>query len=565
MFPFIYKLSSDTPYWKSVQVFMFFIAGDILHMEVFRSWEFNSSFPLRSIVLPYMICAPPFLLIRHLVDYGILQTSHWIYPHLLLILPRLAVTLLSIIVDCMVYKSATILGLKRKNSLWFYASSYITIVYFTRTLSNSLESFLFTALLYIVLKEWKRARSKALFNQCSSAPIAAILVAGVFNRPTFLLFAFMPCLLWVCYDLKKYNLSELFKHGFAKLLACASYVAFFAAVFVVCDSLYFGSVSFNDFTNFHDFLGSPLAFLEKLTITPVNFVIYNMQPSNLAEHGLHPHIQHLAVNTPLLFNILAVCIIIDACKLTYLFRLQNKQVPMLSWEAKTDIFLMLVYFFPVAFLSIFPHQEPRFIIPLLTPLMLYYRHLCHHKWATLVTLIWIIANLGCALFYGGLHQAGVVPAVQYYSRHQLQDGLSNTTVVFFHTYMPPRYLLSMPQVKQANKPDMSAVVDLKGADMETLLATVDNLSKEGLNIIVISPATVIDKCRYKYKGDHILLTEENSFKPHISTEDLPKVSQLLCEDVTVMGCYQKYSELTIWERLLKLLALNVYSVEVQHE
>ena len=37
-----------------------------------------------------------------------------------------------------------------------------------------------------------------------------------------------------------------------------------------------------------------------LELTPLNFLRYNMLPSNLAEHGLHPRWLHLVVNLPMI-------------------------------------------------------------------------------------------------------------------------------------------------------------------------------------------------------------------------------------------------------------------------
>jgi phosphatidylinositol glycan class Z len=37
-----------------------------------------------------------------------------------------------------------------------------------------------------------------------------------------------------------------------------------------------------------------------LVITPLNFVLYNLSPKNLAEHGIHPRWLHLLVNLPIM-------------------------------------------------------------------------------------------------------------------------------------------------------------------------------------------------------------------------------------------------------------------------
>lgn len=44
----------------------------------------------------------------------------------------------------------------------------------------------------------------------------------------------------------------------------------------------------------------------KFTITPLNFLEYNSEASNLAEHGLHPRYLHFLVNFPLVFGPVAI-------------------------------------------------------------------------------------------------------------------------------------------------------------------------------------------------------------------------------------------------------------------
>ncbi|WP_242538388.1 hypothetical protein, partial [Vibrio parahaemolyticus] len=41
-------------------------------------------------------------------------------------------------------------------------------------------------------------------------------------------------------------------------------------------------------------------------VTPLNNLLYNMDPQNLAEHTLHPRDLHFVVNFPLLFGYLAL-------------------------------------------------------------------------------------------------------------------------------------------------------------------------------------------------------------------------------------------------------------------
>lgn len=134
-------------------------------------------------------------------------------------------------------------------------------------------------------------------------------------------------------------------------------------------------------------------------------------------------------------------------------------------------------------LSLAPHQEPRFLLPLGVPLALLYAlpppsGLTHTRAAaalgaclkvractgslwtgehraliplsarthtkTNAQAIFGLQCLVCVLLFGGLHQAGIVPALL---RLDEQDGgigssQATTTIVFHKTYMPPRFLLA---------------------------------------------------------------------------------------------------------------------------
>jgi phosphatidylinositol glycan class Z len=45
------------------------------------------------------------------------------------------------------------------------------------------------------------------------------------------------------------------------------------------------------------------SFIFNLSVTPLNFVSYNLNSENLAEHGLHPRWLHLFVNLPLVIGL----------------------------------------------------------------------------------------------------------------------------------------------------------------------------------------------------------------------------------------------------------------------
>jgi len=126
------------------------------------------------------------------------------------------------------------------------------------------------------------------FSHCLE--IGTILAVGTFNRPTFLLFAVTPVFYWVSRGFSKndYHFVRVFNIRFIVLFLCTLPGIF---VLILIDSFYFEHITENK---------------ANLVITPLNFIKYNINPSNLAEHGIHFRLTHAIINIPLLFNVLTL-------------------------------------------------------------------------------------------------------------------------------------------------------------------------------------------------------------------------------------------------------------------
>lgn len=125
-------------------------------------------------------------------------------------------------------------------------------------------------------------------------------------------------------------------------------------------------------------------------LTPLNFLRYNLLPANLAEHGLHPRWLHLVVNLPMIATPGLLLYVLwaewdytnprneepsdrrekakngpmetmqkgELCRF-YAYAIYTDPRPVLHWVRWSSTTL----------LSIQPHQEPRFLIPLVTPMI----------------------------------------------------------------------------------------------------------------------------------------------------------------------------------------------------
>ncbi|NXS06520.1 PIGZ mannosyltransferase, partial [Neodrepanis coruscans] len=496
------------------------MAGDILNLQVYYPWEFLSSFPCRTVVFPLMTSGVSYWAIKSLQQLDL--CSSCINSYTLLVSPRLLFTVFSFILDYSVYRLAPFWEVDLWKALVLLAGSYVTLVFYTRTFTNTLEGLLF-ALLMVLISSRKSNGSSA--EPTNSPLIGVITTAGFFNRPTFLAFALMPLLYWagLIVDSQK-SLKTIINH-FLKLILCA---CFTAIVFITADTFYFTSVSLDNLYSINKgSLFDVIAQLpEKMVVTPFNFLSYNLNPHNLALHGSHPRVTHFTINGIMLFGILHILAIGAGFKMLkkYVHQLiqvksYSRGLPGLVVHSEGSPTLLLFYFVPLALLSLFSHQEPRFLIPLILPLVLFSTSQNRAvKWKHLI----IVFNLLGAFLFGCLHQGGLVPCLFHLERliHSPapSDHPRHYTLLFAHTYMPPRFLLNI------KKTDMQVeVIDMAGCGEETLCQIVEqqasNFSCSNCYVFVIIPGTVratIAKCDVSFKNETLIF-------PHLSMEDPPQM------------------------------------------
>ncbi|XP_006884349.1 PREDICTED: GPI mannosyltransferase 4 [Elephantulus edwardii] len=492
------------------------MAEDILGTEAARPWEFGLSSSCRTVVFPLLTSGSAFWLLR--LWEQLRPQPGLVNAYMLLVGPRLLLTVLSFALDWAVYHLAPRWGAERWNALALLAGSYVTLVYYTRTFSNAIEGLLFAWLLVLVSPH---AAESSTPKQPAPDPwwhrwlLGGIIAAGFFNRPTFLAFAVVPLFLWGTDRAPNRGFKSLAQEALTLLPGAA----LTAATFVAVDSWYFSSPS----------RGNPFV------LTPANFLHYNLDPQNLARHGTHMRLTHLAANGFLLFGPLHVRALqavwqqLQTCfqpfaKMGFL-RLPGAQNLMGSPRS----YLLLFYFTPLALLSAFSHQEARFLIPLLVPLVL----LCSPQAQPVPCQgSLVLFNALGALVFGCLHQGGLVPSLGHLEQvvhAPVPPGPpTHYTLLFSHTYMPPRHLLHLPSLESPVK-----VVDMAGTEDWVLCQTLNNFTNQPAcqpaggpwlcRLFVVTPGTTrpaVEKCGFPLKSEmHVF--------PHLTMEDPPALSSLL--------------------------------------
>ncbi|KAG4078525.1 hypothetical protein HA402_009237 [Bradysia odoriphaga] len=134
-------------FFQSIEV----MAGDEYGLEHTRTWEFNTTFPIRSIVVPYFLVKIPLNFLRFMSLYA----RHYLQINLrtsyvLLVFPRLIMVVISFINDWSLYKTCKSYSVKGEMRMIALASSFVMLVFGSRTFSNTIEMGLCSVLLYIV-------------------------------------------------------------------------------------------------------------------------------------------------------------------------------------------------------------------------------------------------------------------------------------------------------------------------------------------------------------------------------------------------------------------------------
>ncbi|OAX82488.1 hypothetical protein ACJ72_03158 [Emergomyces africanus] len=412
-------------------------AGQIYNYPSKPTWEFTSDHPIRSVFPLWLLYGVPMTLLKWLwAEAGTGSTP----PDLIYYVLRGGMFVLSFVMeDWAIHELVSSSPRLRRQTVVLVASSYVTWTFQTHTFSNSLETLLVAWSLVLMQRILENKQHSSIF---ACVVLSFVLVAGVFNRITFPAFILIPGLRLVPHFIHKpLSLLTIIIFG---LMSC------FIAIFTDTDFYSTSPTSLSDV-------------FRKPIITPLNNLFYNSDTSNLANHGLHPRYNHFFVNLPQLLGpiyLLLLCSFAIPSARSY-FSLRNlRAVSALS---------------ATALLSLFPHQEPRFLIPCV-PLLL----TCFRPPRSRVLLAsWVLFNATLGIFMGIYHQGGVIPTQLHLptllanstaplpsspERDDLPMPSGTVSAFWWKTYSPPSWLLG--DLSNASVPHLSfsdvSIVDLMG-------------------------------------------------------------------------------------------------------
>lgn len=280
-------------------------------------------------------------------------------------------------------------------------------------------------------------------------------------------------------------------------------------------------------------------------ITPLNNLLYNTQTSNLAQHGLHPHYQHLLVNLPQLLGPALLVLIVSA----YPFNIRILKTALSNARLASATTGTLL-------LSLIPHQEPRFLLPAVPLFLTCIRIPTSKLWNNIFWGSWIIFNVAMAVLMGIYHQGGVIPT-QLAIPSLVTESIANThskahnvEVFWWKTYPPPTFLLGTDPTHPATNHSLNiSTVPLMGYPQSELvfllmqhMPTCDPslvermiLHKEKTDIFVAAPLSAwrLEEANpyppasnfsfsiaFNIPPTHLLMTNIFTYRQHINLDDM---------------------------------------------
>jgi phosphatidylinositol glycan class Z len=485
-------------------------------------WEFEPGNALRSVVPPTLLSWIPLQIyawIRGLSIQSLSGTEIWIVP-------RVACSIFSVMaVDFSVWRMTSTSRAGVPLPVLVLASAWPTFAILNRPFSNALETFVLALLMASVVK------GRAGF--ANHVVVGALCSLGIFTRFTFVFFA-IPVMLYFLWE--ALGTTKTWSFVFQRILVTTLSFVVVSASIVYLDSKFYASRTPDSET-----IGVVLA--------PLNALLYNSQVANLKDHGLHPRWTHALVNMFLLYGPLALMTylsLVTSIDCEESGKTRNSSSNSETKSSTIHVVCRWTVVVGLGFLSIAPHQEPRFLLALIVPLVL----IGTHRFRSPVLLaVWVVFNAIVLLVFGVLHQSGVVPSLLATGSTLLDR--EPTMLIYSHTYMPPTFL-SRPKREQTcgsipdEATDESActadkdacrdirIVDLKGFGMATVrevlrdeLLCDERTESSGRYIHLVMPTLISD-----LEGDSWSFTSECivpdydckriwNYSPHLTTEDLP--------------------------------------------
>lgn len=252
---------------------------------------------------------------------------------------------------------------------------------------------------------------------------------------------------------------------------------------------------------------------------------------------------------------------------------------------------------PVALLSLFPHQEARFIIPVLVPLVYLFGGQLYEnesdgpktrKFKNVLRYSWYTLNAILTIFFGFIHQGGIYPLTNTLYREIKSTYGTNTHVITTHSYSIPTYLLQLESTSRMWKDRQTGrkyklvpttfIHKYGSMPMDELFSRVDEVfteaerllyeSKKRYRFYVVAPCSLDRQIRESARTYYYInVLDDIQYYPHFCSEAFPQFPSnrdQFCLDNNALEKNESHVvDLNIIQRIscfFKKFCLKVYSV-----
>ncbi|CAO1620455.1 unnamed protein product [Sympodiomycopsis kandeliae] len=509
------------------------LLADTLSLPIVKPWEFDTSFPCRSMASVKLFGLP--LMTLSAVTKVI--TGNNASGYALFITQRLTFFLISIVVDLSL---PYLVGSSRQKenkryAILAYASLGTTLTFSIRPFSNSIEAAIL-CLCLVLIKRLHRMELNDAQWKFDSLALGVLWVCGIFSRFTFAIFAFPQGLmyLWLVWQRGKQasGLSRIVAavkdSSWTILGACIT-----AMIHIGYDTWYYAS--------------------SRIVVTPLNALQYNRQTDNLALHGLHPKWLHSVVNAPMILGVVQWTLV---AWIIASFMLRRRRRTTIRNDP-TSLICMSTILLAMTALSSAPHQEARFLLPLVIPSIVLVannierlqRSLSKGVLRLLISLH-VLQSVSMVIFFGYSHQAGIVPALMQLNQ-DLRISKSYDSIHTWRTFMPPAHLLLPSSIPLSHN---DTLVDHGSSPIGYLI---NNLSKSCHDhlCVLITPTWALDTFPQEDKRISLDPVATYSYFPHLDMDHLDEIHD------SFRKRYQQQGKGT-WNAIRQSLSLQVVAFNV---
>lgn len=399
--------------------------------------------------------------------------------------------------------------------------------------------------------------------------------------------------------------NDAFKNFSINSVKLFAFFAFFSVFLIIFDTFYYRQeklyktmtdlfllVTDSKNSGYQSWSGLLRKFASNLVLTPFNFASYNLQTKNLENHGLHPRWMHAVVNMPMLFTVLVPFILVDFFRDYRTLDEEPPESSLISVQPKRmQVVLQCSLGFSLIAFSVIPHQEPRFLLPLVPIMFVLYGQrfiklvqICnqtvnqqHHQvtptnLALLLMLIWIGLNLTLFIFYAFIHQSGVVASLTHIKSTYLDVHAASATqssqlhLIFASMYLPPRHLLAIPV--ESNR---TIIHDLSVEEFpSSLQKTLSKLLTSPLSdqqIILTLPGALTKPLEALFSsvngtfGRRAKLSLVKQFFPHFTGEDIGESLRVMMSNGTAGRGIGGSGSFGAWmSKLQSAFSMNIWNV-----